>query len=65
MFDFDMLEKLSGLDGKQMKKDIVMCVDERKFMLPMIYITEQLEYQCICIWFVCSRMFQVTEKQKL
>ncbi len=38
MFDFDMLEKLSGLDGKQMKKDIVMCVDERKFMLPMIYI---------------------------
>ena len=23
MFDFDMLEKLSGLDGKQMKKDIV------------------------------------------
>ena len=38
MFDFDILEKLSGLDGKQMKKDIVMCVDERKFMLPMIYI---------------------------
>lgn len=38
MFDFDMLEKLSGLDGKQMKKDIIECVDVRKFMLPMIYI---------------------------
>ena len=38
MFDFDVLEKLSGLDGKQMKKDIIECVDVRKFMLPMIYI---------------------------
>ncbi len=37
MFNFDKLEQLSGLDGEQMKKDIIMCVDERKFMIPMLY----------------------------
>ena len=37
MFNFKKLEELSGLDGDQMKKDIITCVDERKFMLPMIY----------------------------
>ncbi len=38
MFNFAMLEQLSGLDGEQMRRDIITCVDERKFMLPMIYI---------------------------
>lgn len=38
MFNFDLLQKLSGLDGEQMKKDIIECVDVRKFILPMIYI---------------------------
>lgn len=56
MFDFDMLEKLSGLDGKQMKKDIVMCVDERKFMLPMIYINYRALGMSMHMYLV--RMFQ-------
>lgn len=38
MFNFKRLEELSGLDGEQMRKDIITCVDDRKFMLPMIYL---------------------------
>ena len=38
MFDYDVLEKLSGLDGKQMKKDFMEICDVRRFIVPMIYI---------------------------
>lgn len=56
MFNFEMLEKLSGLDGEQMKKDIIMCVDERKFMLPMIYINYRNLGMTMQMYLV--RMFQ-------
>ena len=38
MFDFDVLSKLSGLDGPQMKKDIIEVVDNRRIIVPMIFI---------------------------
>ena len=38
MFDFDVLSKLSGLDGSQMKKDIIEVVDNRRIIVPMIFI---------------------------
>ena len=33
-----MLERLSGLDGGQMKKDFVEICDKRRFIVPMIYV---------------------------
>ena len=56
MFNFEVLEKLSGLDGEQMRKDIVMCVDERKFMLPMLYINYRALGLSLQMYLV--RMFQ-------
>lgn len=38
MLDYDILEKLSGLNGEQMKKDFVEICDKRRFIVPMIYI---------------------------
>lgn len=38
VFNFDSLSKLSGLDGKQMKKDIAELVDKRKVLLPIMYL---------------------------
>lgn len=37
-FDFDVLAKLSGLDAAQMKKDIIEIVDNRRIIVPMIYL---------------------------
>ncbi len=37
MFDYDVLAKLSGLDAKEMKDDIVDIVDHQKTIIPMIY----------------------------
>ena len=37
MFDYDVLAKLSGLDAKEMKADIMKIVDEQKTIIPMIY----------------------------
>lgn len=37
MFDYDVLAKLSGLDAKEMKTDIMKIVDEQKTIIPMIY----------------------------
>ena len=38
MLDYDVLEKLSGLSGEQMKKDFVEICDKRRFIVPMFYI---------------------------
>ncbi len=38
MLDYDVLERLSGLDGAQMKKDFVEICDNRRFIVPMIYL---------------------------
>lgn len=38
MFDYDVLAKLSGLDAKEMKADIMKIVDEQKTIIPMIYL---------------------------
>lgn len=38
MLDYQVLERLSGLDGKQMKKDFVEICDRRRFIVPMIYL---------------------------
>ena len=35
MFDYDVLAKLSGLDAKEMKADIMKIVDEQKTIIPM------------------------------
>lgn len=37
MLDYDMLQRLSGLDGEQMKKDFQEICDKRRFIVPMIY----------------------------
>ena len=37
MFDYDVLARLSGLDAKEMKEDIIKIVDEQKTIIPMIY----------------------------
>ena len=37
MFDYDVLAKLSGLDAKEMKTDIMKIVDGQKTIIPMIY----------------------------
>lgn len=37
MFDFDVLSKLSGLDAKEMKKNLCQIVDKDRSMIPMIY----------------------------
>lgn len=38
MLDYDILEKLSGLDGKQMKKDFTHICDVGRYCVPMIYL---------------------------
>ncbi|MGI6045853.1 MAG: hypothetical protein ACOYCA_03320 [Eggerthellaceae bacterium] len=38
MLDFDVIAKLSGLDAAQMKKDHVEVIDNRRLILPMIYL---------------------------
>ncbi len=38
MFDYKVLEKLSGLNGTQMKKDFVEICDKRRFIVPMVYL---------------------------
>ena len=37
MFDYDVLEKLSGLSSKQMKEDLMFIVDHGRYMVPMIH----------------------------
>jgi hypothetical protein len=37
MFDFDVLGRLSGLDGEQMKKDLCAIVDDHHDRMPLIY----------------------------
>ena len=56
MFDFDVLEKLSGLDGKQMKKDLIEIVDKRKYIVPMLYVNYRK--LGLHIRFYLVRMFQ-------
>lgn len=38
MLDYRVLEKLSGLDGEQMKRDFIEICDNRRFIVPMIYV---------------------------
>ncbi len=38
MLDYTVLEKLSGLDGEQMKKNFIEICDKRRFIVPMIYV---------------------------
>ncbi|NFF81186.1 AsnC family transcriptional regulator [Clostridium botulinum] len=38
MLDYDVLAQLSGLDSETMKKDLIKIVDEKRIILPMIYL---------------------------
>lgn len=38
MFNFDMLSEVSGLDPEEMKRDIIDVVDNKKIIVPMIYL---------------------------
>ncbi len=38
MLDYDVLAQLSGLDSETMKKDLIKIVDEKRIVLPMIYL---------------------------
>ncbi|GAA0077926.1 hypothetical protein UT300005_23040 [Clostridium sp. CTA-5] len=38
MLDYDVLAELSGLDSETMKKDFMKIVDEKRIILPMIYL---------------------------
>lgn len=56
MLDYDVLEKLSGLDGKQMKKDFIEICDKRRFIVPIIYINHMKLGLTMKMYLV--RMFQ-------
>ena len=56
MFNFAKLEELSGLDGEQMKKDIIEVVDKRKLMILQIYINYRALGLSLQMYLV--RMFQ-------
>lgn len=56
MLDYAVLERLSGLDGGQMKKDFVEICDKRRFIVPMIYVNYMklgLTMKCLLV-----RLFQ-------
>ncbi|NCB32847.1 MAG: AsnC family transcriptional regulator [Erysipelotrichia bacterium] len=38
LFDYDVLQRLSGLDGKTMHDDLAHIVDDGRFVIPMIYL---------------------------
>ncbi|MBN1041414.1 AsnC family transcriptional regulator [Clostridium botulinum] len=38
MLDYDVLAQLSGLDSETMKKDLIKIVDDKRIILPMIYL---------------------------
>ncbi|SCJ99859.1 Uncharacterised protein [uncultured Clostridium sp.] len=38
MFNFEMLSQISGLDAEEMKKDIIDVVDNKRIIVPMIYL---------------------------
>ncbi|NFG25437.1 Lrp/AsnC family transcriptional regulator [Clostridium botulinum] len=38
MLDYDVLAQLSGLDSETMKKDLIKIVDEKRIIIPMIYL---------------------------
>ena len=56
MFDYDVLERLSGLDGAQMKADFVEICDKRRIAVPMIYINHMRLGLSMKMYLV--RMFQ-------
>lgn len=56
MFDYDVLEKLSGLDGKKMKEDFKHICDVARFVVPMIYINHRKLNLTMTMYLV--RMFQ-------
>ncbi len=38
MFDYDVLSELSGLDSETMKKDLMSVVDDKRIIVPMVYL---------------------------
>lgn len=56
MFDYDVLERLSGLDGKKMKEDFKHICDVARFVVPMIYINHRKLNLTMTMYLV--RMFQ-------
>ena len=56
MFNFKRLDELSGLDGEQMKKDIIEVVDKRKLMILQIYVNYRALGLSLQMYLV--RMFQ-------
>ena len=63
MFDYDVLAKLSGLDAKEMKDDLMLLVDTRQSVIPMMYLNYR-ELGLKLHFYVIS-MFQNTPSWRL
>ncbi|MGN2369001.1 AsnC family transcriptional regulator [Clostridium cagae] len=57
MLDYDVLAQLSGLDSETMKKDLIKIVDEKRIILPMIYLNFRVLGLSMKMYLV--RLFQI------